>query len=152
VPDETGPTGIYLVSLKGRGTPQRWPVLATVKKGATSEVGLPPLVEGKYSGNLAGGQNGRSFNLDVQIATRHGDGWIKRGDQQQTLVEGRVAPDGGFLARALPAAGAPDSSSDTTILIRYNGSDSYDVYLTDADATQAQDFAPLGTVHRTGDL
>ena len=147
----TLPTGIYLVNLKGRAVPQRWPVTVTVKRAETFSLKLPPIVEGRYSGQVRQKQDGgEPAALEMNVATRGSDGWIRRGNEQQALVEGRVNADGAYMARALPLP-AGGSETEGTILMRPSDGGSYDVYLTHADATEAQNFTLLGTVHRTGD-
>ena len=145
------PTGIYLVNLKGRAAPQRWPVTVSVKRAETFSLNLPPLVEGRYSGQVHPKQDGgEPVALELNVATRGSDGWIRRGNEQQALVEGRINADGAYMARALPLP-AGGSESEATILIRPSDGGAYDVYLTHADATEAQNFTLLGTVHRSGD-
>jgi hypothetical protein len=66
------------------------------------------------------------------------------------LVEGRVNADGAYMARALPLS-AGGNETEATILMRPSDGGSYDIYLTHADATEAQNFTLLGRVHRSGD-
>lgn len=135
------PTGIYLVSLKGKSAKLRWPVLAALKRESTFAFNLPPLVDGRYAGQV----------LEVNLVTKTSESWIRRDSERQTLVDGRLNASGAYVARALPSATAGPDSGESTISIRLVDGETYDVYAAHADATDPQNFKLLGTVHRLSD-
>lgn len=148
-------TGVYLVNLKGKSVPQRWPVIAAVKRSATFQIKLPPIVEGRYSGHLQpkqGSSSGGSDALEINAVTRHNDGWIQNGKVRQSLVEGRLNPEGAYVARALATYSSGMELSEATIKMRSVDSESYDVYLAPGNKPDEREFVLLGTVKRAGEL
>jgi hypothetical protein len=148
------PTGIYLVNLKGKSAPQCWPVIAAVKRSSTFSLKLPPAVEGHYVGTTPShSATSSSDSLEINATVQdHSGAWIQRGSGRQTLVEGRLNPEGFFVARALASAAEGANLPEATIKMRPAEPDSYDVYAANADASDPQNFVLLGTVKRVGDL
>ncbi len=144
------PTGIYLVNLKGKSAPQRWPIIATVRPHVDISVRLPPAVEGRYIGTLS---SSSLLRLEIKATVQgHPGSWIQQGSERQTLVEGRLNPaEQTFVARALASTADGVNLHERVLKMRPAGSDSYDVFAASADGSEVPSFALLGTVRKVVD-